>query len=61
MATVDEQEHQEMSKNRELEMAWAGAGRRREKYIHQDLWSRLMIQTRTTGWLLIPVGATNRY
>jgi hypothetical protein len=37
MAASDEQEHQETSKNRELEMAWASGGRRREKYICQDL------------------------
>jgi hypothetical protein len=37
MVAGDEQEHQEMSKNRELEMARAGARRRREKYICQDL------------------------
>jgi hypothetical protein len=36
MVAGDEQEHQETSKNRELEMAWAGVGRR-EKYICQDL------------------------
>jgi hypothetical protein len=37
MAASDEQEHQETSKNREREMAWASGGRRREKYICQDL------------------------
>jgi hypothetical protein len=37
MAASDEQEHQETSKNRELEMAWPSGGRRREKYICQDL------------------------
>jgi hypothetical protein len=33
MEAGDEQEHQETSKNWELEMARARAGRRREKYI----------------------------
>jgi hypothetical protein len=33
MAVGDKQEHRETSKNRELKMARAGAGRRREKYI----------------------------
>jgi hypothetical protein len=61
MVAGDEQEHQETSKNMELKMARARAGRRREKYICQDLLSRLVVQTWTTGWLLIPVEATNRY